>query len=125
MRRMKRRDFLLGMAAPLAVHPLAAALQTQTASTTRNPIRQSVMNSVWTGTNIPFEERCRILARIGFKGIDLPTREQVPIMRQHGLSPTMMSGTGTSFQEGFIRKEKHSEFEAAIRAGIDMCVEVG
>jgi hydroxypyruvate isomerase len=123
MRRMKRRNFLLGMAAPLAATSLRAA---QTPSPRpRARIRQSVMNSVWTGTDIPFEERCRILARIGFKGIDLPTAQQVPIMRQHDLSPTMMSGTGTSFQDGFIRKELHGRFEEAIHAGIDMCVQVG
>jgi hydroxypyruvate isomerase len=129
MRRMRRRDFLLGMAtAPLAATSVSiepAKAQTPATPPVRTRIRQSVMNSVWTGTNIPFEERCRILARIGFKGVDLPTAQQVPILRQHGLEPTMMSGTGTSFQDGFIRKEMHDRFEEAIHAGIDMCVQVG
>jgi len=65
------------------------------------------MASVWTGTNYPFEERCKILARIGFKGVDLPTEQQVPILRDNGLAPAMMTGTGTSFQNGLIRKELH------------------
>jgi hydroxypyruvate isomerase len=89
------------------------------------PIRQSVMASVWTGTKYSFEERCQILSKIGFKGVDLPTAEQVPIMKKYGLTPTMMTGTGTSFQNGLIRKELHDKIEAATRAGIDMCVEVG
>src|SRR5687768_1466920 len=46
-------------------------------------------------------------------------------MKKYGLSPTMMTGTGTSFQDGLIRKELHDKFEPAFRAGIDMCVEVG
>jgi hydroxypyruvate isomerase len=37
----------------------------------------------------------------------------------------MMTGTGTTFQDGLIRKELHDKFEPAIRAGIDMCVEAG
>jgi hydroxypyruvate isomerase len=83
------------------------------------------MASVWGGTKYSFEERCQILSKLGFKGVDLPTREQVPTLRKFGLAPTLMTGTGTSFQDGLIRKELHAKFEPAIRAGIDMCVEVG
>ena len=79
------------------------------------------MNSVWTGTTIPLEERCRILSRIGFKGVDLPTAQQVPILKQNGLTPALMTGTGTSFQDGLIRKELHGRFEEAFHAGIDTC----
>jgi hydroxypyruvate isomerase len=124
---MKRREFLTSMAAV----PSALALTQAPAQTTSTPrpartrIKQSVMASVWTGTNIPFEERCKTLARIGFKGVDLPTAEQVPMLKQHGLTPALMTGTGTSFQNGFIRKEMHDAFEKATREGIDMCVNLG
>jgi hydroxypyruvate isomerase len=127
---MDRRDFLAGMAAaPLAVASLGAdspvtALQDRPASR-RTPLKQSVMNSVWTGTKLSFEERCQILSRIGFKGVDLPTAAQVPILKKYGLTPTMMTGTGTTFQDGLIRKELHDKFEPAFRAGIDMCAELG
>ena len=84
------------------------------------------MASVWgADSKLSFEERCQILREIGFKGVDLPTAEQVPILKKYGLAPTMMTGTGTSFQDGLIRKELHDKFEAAFRAGIDMCAEVG
>jgi hydroxypyruvate isomerase len=84
------------------------------------------MASVWgTGSTLSFEERCKILAKIGFKGVDLPTAQQVPILKQYGLAPAMMTGTGTSFQEGLIRKELHGKFEEAFRAGIDMCADLG
>jgi hydroxypyruvate isomerase len=118
----------------MAVAPLAAAsfgsvspaaAQERPAAATRAPLKQSVMNSVWTGTKLSFEERCRILSKIGFKGVDLPTAEQVPILKQYGLTPTMMTGTGTSFQDGTIRKERHDAFEKATREGIDMCARVG
>jgi hydroxypyruvate isomerase len=117
-------------AAPLAVASLGAVSpaprsQDRAAARTRTPIRQSVMNSVWTGTKFSFEERCQILSRIGFKGVDLPTAQQVPIMKQYGLTPAMMTGTGTSFQDGLVRKELHDKFEAAFHAGIDMCAELG
>jgi hypothetical protein len=41
------------------------------------------MASVWgQGSALSFEERCKVLARIGFKGVDLPTPEQAKIMTQ-------------------------------------------
>jgi hydroxypyruvate isomerase len=128
---MDRRNFLAGIAAaPLAMASLgaaspAAASQNPPAARKRAPIRQSVMNSVWGGTKLSFEERCEILSKIGFKAVDLPTADQVPIMKKYGLAPAMMTGTGTSFQQGLIRKELHDKFEPAFRAGIDMCAELG
>jgi hydroxypyruvate isomerase len=128
---MKRREFLAGMAAaPLAAaptpgQPSAVASQGASAARPRTRIRQSVMASVWTGMTNSFEERCQILARIGFKGVDLPTPQQAPLLKQYGLTPVMMTGAGTTFQDGLIRKELHAKFEAAFRAGIDTCAEVG
>jgi len=43
------------------------------------------------------------------------------VLRQGAL----MTGAGTSFQDGLIRKELHSKFEAAFHAGIDACAAVG
>jgi hydroxypyruvate isomerase len=120
---MERRIFLAGMAALST--GVATRLSAQTPAAQRGRIKQSVMASVWTGSTTTFEERCKILARIGFKGVDLPTVQQVPILMQNGLTPALMTGTGTSFQNGLIRKEIHDQIEAATRAGIDMCVSVG
>ena len=118
---MERRDFLTS----LAVAPLAAALQTAPAKP-RVAIKQSVMASVWgADSKLSFEERCQILQRLGFKGMDLPTPEQAPMLKQYGLAPAMMTGAGTSFQDGLVRKELHDKFEAAFKQGIDTCASVG
>ena len=119
---MERRTFLTGV--PL-VAGAAASLSAQTPPASRGRLKQSVMASVWTGTNLSFEDRCKTLARIGFKGMDLPTAQQVPILKQYGLAPAMMTGTGTSFQNGLIRKELHDTIEEATHAGIDMCASLG
>src|SRR5215831_17707614 len=121
---MERRTFLTGMAAPLMTG-VASQLSAQTKAAPRGRIKQSVMASVWTGSSTSFEERCKILARIGFKGVDLPTAQQVPILTQNGLAPAMMTGTGTSFQNGLIRKEIHNQIEDATHAGIDVCASIG
>jgi hydroxypyruvate isomerase len=121
---MERRTVLTGLAAPLLTG-IATQLSAQTPATPRTRIKQSVMASVWTGSTLSFEERCKILARIGFKGVDLPTAQQVPILTQNGLAPAVMVGTGTSSQNGLIRKEIHDQIEEATHTGIDTCARVG
>jgi len=127
---MKRREFLTGLAAA----PLAASINARSAigagsvqqrAAGRVPIRQSVMGSVWGNSELSFEERCAVLQRIGFKGMDLPRADQVPVLRDHGLAPALMTGTGTNFQNGLIRREMHDQFEDAFHEGIDTCAEVG
>jgi len=131
---MKRREFLTAVtAAPLVTSAFtpsslgaAQGAAAQGPARPRAPIRQSVMASVWgTGSTLSFEDRCKILARIGFKGVDLPTSEQVPILKQYGLAPAMMTGAGTTFQDGLIRKELHGKFEEAFHQGIDTCAAAG
>ena len=142
---MERRDFLRGLAAaPLAAASLVdvvsgepAALQRGQAAAAATPpyplppqkprqkLKQSVMASVWRGMDNSFEDRCKILQRIGFKGVDIPSAQQVAVMKQYGLTPTMMTGTGTTMQNGFMRKELHDAQEKACRAGIDACVDAG
>jgi hydroxypyruvate isomerase len=125
---MNRRDFLLGTAAPLAaslaVAPVLSAAQAP-AARPRTRIRQGVMTQVWTGSKLTFEQRCETLARIGYQSMDLPTADQAMIMKKYGLTPGMMTGTGTSFQNGLIRRDMHDAFEKATREGIDMCARVG
>src|ERR1700674_5594216 len=96
---MERRTFLTSMTVPL-VTGVAGRLSAQTPAASRTRIKQSVMASVWTGSTTSFEERCKILARIGFKGVDLPTEQQVPILTQNGLQPRITTSHVTSFQHG-------------------------
>ncbi len=134
---MKRRDFLVGAAAAPFVASLASTAATagQAAQATQGPapaaarprtkLRQGVMSSVWGQSKLTFEQRCEALQKIGYVSVDLPTEQQIPILKKYGLVPGMMTGTGTSFQDGTIRKERHDAFEKATREGIDMCARVG
>jgi hydroxypyruvate isomerase len=128
---MQRREFFTTLAgAALSATPVVSAVpaspvQAQSAATRSSRLKQSVMSSVWGNSTLSFEERCKLLARIGFKGVDLPTAQQVPILRDNGLTPALMTGTGTSFQNGLIRKEMHDMFEAEFHKGIDLCTQVG
>jgi hydroxypyruvate isomerase len=111
---------LTPLLAPMAAFPAIAQ-----APLVRAPNKQRVMSSVWTGLNNSFEDKCKILASIGFKGMDLPQAAQVPMLKQYGLTPAMMTGPGTSFQQGLIRKELHDTMEGQLRQGIDQCAAAG
>src|SRR3954454_11701193 len=108
MRAMRRRDFLFssiaaaGLAAVNGASPIQAG-QAQPAAQRKGRLKQSVMSSVFPmGFTMSFEERCKLLASIGYSGYDLASAQQVPILRDNGLTSTIMTGTGTSFQQGLI-----------------------
>ena len=137
---MNRRDFLLNTAAaPLmaSLAPAPAFAQGRQGPPTdppatparparpRTKLRQGVMSSVWGQSKLTAEQQYEILQKIGYVAVDLPSEKQVSVMKTYNLLPSMMTGTGTSFQNGLIRKEMHDQFEKATREGIDMCVRVG
>lgn len=122
-RKLQRRELLAALAAsPLLASQAARALEP---GIRQGTLKQSVMPQVWGDLDLGIEERCEVLAALGFAGMDLPRPQQIPVLEDFGLTPVMLTGTGTSFQEGLIRPERHDQIEEATRAGIDMCVEAG
>jgi hydroxypyruvate isomerase len=122
-RRLSRRQLLTILAAsPLLASQAARALEP---GIRQGKIKQSVMPSVWGDLKLDIEERCEVLAALGFAGMDLPQPDQMPILKKYGLAPAMMVGTGTTFQNGLIRRELHNKIEEETRKGIDICAEVG
>ena len=123
--RLQRRKLL----AALAVSPTLIA-QFRSAQALEPGIRQgklrlSVMPQVWGNLELSIEERCEVLAALGFAGMDLPRPDQISILEDYGLAPAMMIGTGTTFEDGLIRRELHDQIEEATHAGIDTCAAVG
>jgi hydroxypyruvate isomerase len=121
--KLRRRDLLTMLAAsPLLANQAAHALEP---GIRQGKIKQSVMPQVWGDLGLDIEERCEVLAALGFAGMDLPQPGDIPVLKEYGLTPTLMTGTGTTFEDGLIRKELHDQIETATRAGVDMCVEAG
>lgn len=120
-----RRNLLKAVAASPFFAAAAQLANAQSLGLRQGKLKMSVMPQIWNGTGLNFEERCQVLQRLGFAGMDLPTPDQVPILRDHDLAPAMMTGTGTTFENGLIRREIHDQIEEETRKGIDMCVELG
>jgi hydroxypyruvate isomerase len=120
---MERRELMAVLAAsPLLATQVARALE---AGIRQGKIKQSVMPQVWGDLMLSIEERCEVLAALGFAGMDLPQPAELPVLKDHGLVPAMMTGTGTTFQDGLIRRELHDQIEEATHAGIDICAAAG
>jgi hydroxypyruvate isomerase len=120
---LNRRKLLSILAAsPLLASQAARALEP---GIRQGRLKQSVMFQVWGNLNLSIEERCEVLAALGFAGMDLPQPDQIPVLQDYGLTPALMTGTGTSFADGLIRREIHDQIEAATREGIDICVAGG
>ena len=112
-----RRKLLAAAAGTAMFAPLVkAAEQAAAAPIRQGRLKQSVMASVW-GQNSPFSfaERCEILSMLGFSAVDLPSPDQISIMADYSLLPAMMTGAGTTFQDGLIRKEMHQALKVAPR----------
>jgi hydroxypyruvate isomerase len=120
---ISRRKLLSILAAsPVLASQAARALEP---GIRQGRLKQSVMFQVWGDLNLSTQERCEVLAALGFAGMDLPQPNELPILEDYNLTPSMMTGTGTTFENGLIRRELHDQIEAATREGIDICAAGG
>ncbi len=72
------------------------------------------------------DDMCREAARLGIYGFDLIAPADWPILKQHGLTPTMCPGPyGGTIQDGINRKENHERLEKSMHEGIDLCAAGG
>src|SRR3954464_9854673 len=119
---MRRRDFMAGLA---AVATLAGA-QTEAVARRKNRIKQGAMLPNFNPA-MPFEDMCREAARLGYRGFDAVDSKNWPILRKHGLIPTLAFPTVTPppFTDGIARKELHDRMEQLMHASIDECKAAG
>jgi hydroxypyruvate isomerase len=123
----RRKLLALAAASPFFAPYVRAAEEAATGprGVRQGRLKQSVMASVWGPLQLTLEERCEILSTLGFAGMDLPSEKDIPVLTDYGLAPALMTGTGTSFENGLVRRELHDQIEEATIAGIDMCARVG
>lgn len=97
------------------------------AARTAQRLKLGVMFQVWgwpTPVITDLEQRFGILAKLGYSAVDLLSAAQVPLAREHGLEPGLMTAPGgTSQAVGAIRATPE-QVEATL-AGIETCADVG
>jgi hydroxypyruvate isomerase len=114
---MQRRTFIAAVAASPAF--------AQEAVVRKGRLKQCVTRGVF-AREMPFEETCRIAARMGCKGYDLVEPADWPTLKKYGLLSTMYpQGAGGTIPDALNRKENHDRLEKSIRAAIDLSAENG
>lgn len=121
----RRRLLAAAASTPLLGRLVQAAEREPVPPIREGRLKQSVMGTVWSGTSFTARERYEILYMLGFSGVDLPPPGDLSMLQEFDLTPTLMTGTGTNFQQGLIRREIHDQIEEATREGIDRCVAAG
>ncbi len=96
---------------------LAAAERTFANPTSAGRLKQSVCR--WCYSKMTLDDLCANSARIGLQGIDLVNHDEWPVVRKHGLTPSMTPGAGT-IGDGWNRKEAHAKLEKEMRANIEL-----
>lgn len=115
---MNRRRVLKSMAGT-AAFTLAAGGQLH-AETNSGRLKQGV--SYWTYEKwFTLDALCKEAVRIGLKGIDLVTPDQYSVVQQHGLVPSMTSGTKpNTIPIGLNRLENHDAVLASLKNDITL-----
>jgi hydroxypyruvate isomerase len=127
---MNRRKMMMAMAAsPLLSAGVARAQTGASDATTREPerLKLGVMFQVWgfpTPVITDLEQRFSILSRLGYAGVDLLSADQVPLAREYGLEPCLMTAPGGTSQANGAIRATPEQLDATL-AGIQMCADVG
>lgn len=118
---ISRRTALGGLAAGAALmsQPMA---QAQDRVATKGNIKQSV--SRWCYGDIALPDFCKACAEMGLKGIDLVGPDDWPVVKDHGLVPTMVPGAG-SIPDSVNDPKLHDDLLASFRRNIPRAAENG
>ncbi len=112
---MTRRHFIPTAAAL----PLAA----QTPPTPAAKFKQAVCRSVF-GRNMDLDSACKLAASLGIQGFDLMRPPDWPILKKHGLVPSMIPSV-SGIRDGINQLDLHDKLEAGLRETIQQAADYG
>jgi hydroxypyruvate isomerase len=121
---LRRRDFITAMTGLSTVAVLGPAIPVIRAEPRKGRLKQAVCRGVFSGLKLDLEGQCREAARLGALGIDLVGPEAFPVLKKHGLVPTMVPGGG-SIKSGINDKNNHAAIEMKMREAIKASAEAG
>lgn len=111
---MTRRELLPALAA-LSV---SGAASQEPKVVRKGQLKQGVTRGCFRGTNFSLDEMARHAARLGATGFDLIGEKDWPVVKKHGLVPTMAPGAG-SIRAALNSRENHAKLEEIMRSNLD------
>ena len=121
---LPRRNFLATVGTFTAVSLLGAAAPRAEAAPRTGRLKQSLCRGVFSGLKLDLDGQCREAARLGAVGIDLVGPSDFPVLKKHGLIPTMVPG-GSGIKSGINDKNNHAAMDAKMRDAIKAAAAAG
>ena len=115
---MTRRHFI-----PVIPGAVALPLAAQTPPTPVAKFKQAVCRSVF-GRNMDLDSACKLAASLGIQGFDLMRPPDWPILKKHGLVPSMIP-SASGIREGINQLDLHDKLEAGLRVTIQQAADYG
>src|SRR5215469_4066086 len=84
---LPRRGFLAALGSLTAYSILNASAPQSLAEQRKGRLKQGLCLSVFSGTKLDMDGKCREAARLGAYGIDLVGPKEFPVLKQYGLVP--------------------------------------
>ena len=102
---LPRRSFLGALGGIAACSVLSLPARAADEPHRKGRLKQSVTRGVFHGVKLDLDGMCREAARLGSWGIDLVDVPDFPVLKKHGLVPTMVHG-GTGIKNGINDKKR-------------------
>ena len=115
---MTRRHFI-----PVIPGAVALPLAAQTPPTPVAKFKQAVCRSVF-GRNMDLDSACKLAASLGIQGFDLMRPPDWPILKKHGLVPSMIP-SASGIRDGINQLDLHDKLEAGVRETIQQAADYG
>ena len=114
---LPRRRFLAALGSLAAFSVGGFGVSSAQAAPRKGRLKQSVCSGVFKGLNLDLDGQCREAARLGSWGIDLVGPSDFPVLKKHGLIPTMVNGS-SSIKNGINDQQNHAEIDRKMREHI-------
>ncbi|MDR2848976.1 MAG: TIM barrel protein [Verrucomicrobiota bacterium] len=110
-------------AASAALLPAAASAQTADAPQLKRRVRQSAVRGLL-GKGGSAEDYCRTALSLGLVGVDFTGPGDWPVLKDHGLEATLVSGAG-GIKDGLNNTSKHADFLKLFQTNISAAAKFG
>lgn len=110
-----------------AMNSLTDHLTSPERNMTNSKLKGAIHHSVcrWIYDDIPLDDFCKAVKKIGFSAIDLIGPKEWPVLKQHGIWCPMCNGAEISLTKGWNHPEYHSTLIDNYSAHIDLVAAAG
>jgi len=126
-RRLAIKNIVTGTAVLGTTNILSSFRTSEAANQTNMALKGNINHSVcrWCYGDIPLDQLCVAVKKIGFSAIDLAGPKDWPVLKQHGIWSSMCNGAEISLTKGWNHTEYHETLIKSYTEHIDLVAQAG